>query len=459
VTYQLRPDQIADLALLMNDPKLMHLSDPGTGKTPTICTYQRYLWLHKQVRSVWPMPKSLMDKNYEEAMRWGGWEKGDVQVVDGPLDMSSDPKVLIMGFQRFSMTQKDIPPEFSAIQIDEWHKGFGGVNSGQTQALYAFMERQGKYFTPMTGTLIDGKLETAFPALNIIEPRYYGNDKAFSRFHTSIDPFTGKKIAYRNHEHLQKILQKHSIRRLFKDIFGEQEVVTQVEWLTMNVEQRKLYDKFEKEAILELENFYITGTEPGVAFIRACQIMEHPNRFPNLMDGTGYVDIMPGERPAKIDRLDLHLTDHLENGTPFIIYAAMRPQQHEALALAQSLGLEVGYLGGDASIANRNAADLAFREGRVQGLVCSPLVADAGFNWQFCGEKEVCHVIFCSLPYKDVVFSQAVRRTIRKTRTAALRVTVLAYRDSLDIRKMNILMQKSADANKVDPTQPILKFF
>ena len=39
---QLCANQIADLALLMNDPMKMHLSDPGTGKTPTICVYQRY---------------------------------------------------------------------------------------------------------------------------------------------------------------------------------------------------------------------------------------------------------------------------------------------------------------------------------------------------------------------------------------------------------------------------------
>ena len=321
------------------------------------------------------------------------------------------------------------------------------------------MQRQGEFFTPMTGTLIDGKLETAFPAINIIEPRYYGSAELFTRYHTTYDPFTQKKTGYRNHAHLQAILQKHCIRRLFKDIFGDQEVVTQVEWLAMNEEQRRLYDKFEKEAILELENFYITGTEPGVAFIRACQIMEHPNSFPNLLVGKGYVDIMPGERPAKIDRLDLHLTDHLENRTPFIVYAALRPQQHEALALAKKLGLNVGYLGGDASTAERDAADKAFRAGDLQGLVCSPLVADAGFNWQFNGDREVCHVIFCSLPYKDVVYSQAVRRTVRQRRSHALRVTVLAYRDSLDIRKMMILMSKSADANRVDPTQPILTFF
>jgi hypothetical protein len=226
----------------------------------------------------------------------------------------------------------------------------------------------------------------------------------------------------------------------------------------MNDEQRRLYDTFEKEAILELENFYITGKEPGVAFIRACQIMEHPNRFPNLA-GSGFVDIMPGETPAKLDRLELHLTDHLETRTPVIIYAAMRPQQREAFALAEKMGMRVALIDGDATSAERFHADRAFRAGELDTLVCSPQVADTGFNWQFSGERELAHIIFCSLPYKDVVYSQAAKRAIRRNRSGPLRITVLAYRDSLDICKMQILMNKSLDAARVDPTQTILTFF
>jgi hypothetical protein len=455
---ELRPDQIADLALLMLHPKHLHLSEPGTGKTPTICVYQRWLFDHHGVRSVWPMPKSLLEKNRGEALLWGGWDEDEVQIVDGPLGLPTQAKVLLMGFQRFAMEQAKLPADFRAIQIDEFHKGFGGHSSAATNSLYDFCQRQGEFFTPMTGTLIDGKLETAFPALNIIEPRYYGSFDAFRNFHTSYDPFTSKKIGYRQHEHLQKVLRKHCIRRLFADIFGHQEVVTQVEWLAMNDEQRRLYDTFEKEAILELEEFYITGKEPGVAFIRACQIMEHPNRFPNLQLGKGFVDIMPGSVPAKLDRLELHLTDHLETKTPVIIYAALRPQQQEAFLKAKYMGMRVRLIDGAATPIERAEADELFRAGEIDTLVCSPQVADTGFNWQFSGDRELAHIIFCSLPYKDVVYSQAVKRAIRKNRSSALRVTVLAYRDSLDIRKMQILMNKSLDAVRVDPTQTILKF-
>lgn len=442
----------------MNNPKHMHLSDPGTGKTPTICIYQRYLWEHKGTPSIWTMPKSLLKKNREEALLWGGWKDDEVVILDGPFDQVKPAKLYLMGFQRFAIERQAgrIPEEFKAIQIDEFHKGCGGHKSFQTEALYHFMERA-DYFTPMTGTLVNGKLETAWPALQIIEPRYYGSFEGFQRFHTAYDAFTNTKLGYRNHEHLQTILRKHCIRRLFKDIFGEQEIVTQIEWLDMAPEQRALYDKFEKEAILELEQFFITGQAPGTAFIRARQIMEHPHKFPNLgPTDEDWVDIMPGEPVAKTEALDLHLTDHMENKTPFIIYASLVPQQLEIVEQCKAMGLRVGHVGANSG---RYVADEMFRSGHLDGIICSPLVADAGYNWQDCGDQEVNHIIFASLPYVDVTFTQAVRRAIRRKRKSALRVSVLAYRNSVDPRIMHLVQQKSLDNCKVDPTQMAVKFF
>jgi phosphoglycolate phosphatase-like HAD superfamily hydrolase len=456
----LRPDQIADLAILMNNPRHMLLSEPGTGKTPTICVYQRWLREQHGTPSVWTMPKSLLEKNRDEAIQFGGWAPEDVVIVDGTqrdveAQLAKPAGVFLMGFRRFEMEWQKFPREWKAFQADEFHKGFGGHDSLQAQAMYGFMQRQGEWFVPMTGTLLDGKLETAFPAINVIEPRYYGSFESFCHYHRMIDLFTGKKTGYRNHDNLQTVLRKHGIRRLFSDIFGPQDPVMQVEWLSMSEAQREIYDRFQNEAILELEKFYIDGTQPGVAFMRACQIMDHPNRFPDLVDEGQFVDIMPGHRTAKAERLDLHLTDHVETGRPLIIYAPWVPQQHEAFELARQAGLRVGLITGATSSTERGQIDRGFRAGELNCLICSPLVADAGFNWQFCGLQEVPHIIFLSLPYKDTTLQQAIRRAIRQARATALRVTILAYKQSLNIRQMQLIEQKSIEANRVDPTYKV----
>ena len=60
---------------------------------------------------------------------------------------------------------------------------------------------------------------------------------------------------------------------------------------------------------------------------------------------------------------------------------------------------------------------------------------------------------------RDVNFVQAYRRASRGTRTSILRVTTLAYEDSIDQRKLDILASKSQLANKVDESRRVLKFW
>ncbi|MFU8865474.1 MAG: hypothetical protein ACNA7O_16300, partial [Rhodobacterales bacterium] len=58
---ELRDYQVADLAFYMATPKCGNFSDPGTGKTPSVCVYIWWLWHERKIRSIWTMPKSLLE--------------------------------------------------------------------------------------------------------------------------------------------------------------------------------------------------------------------------------------------------------------------------------------------------------------------------------------------------------------------------------------------------------------
>ena len=466
--WELRPDQIEDLAKLMQNPRWIMGGEPGTGKTPTICVMQRYLWDHHQTGTIWAMPLSLLKKNREEALRFGGWDPADVVIVDGTpaqvqVQMLMPAKVFLMGFARFAKILKEgkFPERFRAMHTDEHHKGFSGHDSSRTGALYEFMKQQGKWFVPATGTIINGKLDTAYPAIQIIEPRYYGSFDGFKNRHHQLDMWTGKRIGFQDHAHLQEILQAHGSFSKWKDIFGNEQKVIQVELVEMEAEQKVLYKKFEKDALLELEQFFIDGTMPGVAFHRARQIMEIPNHFPDLRfpNSKATVDIIPGRRPGKLERLELHLTDHFTNGTPFVIFAPLIKQQLQIFELCESLGIKTGLLVGASPPRQRAQTDEAFRAGVLQGIVASDQVADAGFNWQFWGpnKQEVGHCIFAALNYVDTTFFQAYRRFLRETRLTPLRITVMKYVDSLDFRIAEINNRKSYDAKLIDPHRELLR--
>lgn len=456
--FQLREDQISDLAYFMANPKALFLSEPGTGKTPVVCVLQRWLWTEHQIGTVWTMPSKLMVKNKEEAMLFGQWPSSDdVVIVESEKDLEKPAKVFIMTFARFRMSWEKLPSYVTALHIDEHHKGFGGVNSGQTNAMNQFMWTRGTHYLPMTGTLYNGKPDTCYSALSIIEPRYYGNYDGFKNFHHVIDLWTGKVTDYRNLDHLQKLLTKHGRRRLWRDIHGDVNIVLHKEIVDMEPEQQRLYDTLKDEAILELERFFVDGTLPGVAFIRCRQILEHPNYFPDLtMPGTT-VDIIPERRPGKLELLDLHFENHAANKQPLVVFASLIPQQRQILELSREHGLRFEILNGEVSHAESSQISKAFETGALDGLVCSPLVADAGFNWQFSGGKEVSHAIYASLDFRDTSFVQSYGRFLRGKRESALRLTILKYRNSLDDRIAYLVNKKSRDAQKVDPSRTILE--
>jgi hypothetical protein len=305
----------------------------------------------------------------------------------------------------------------------------------------------------MTGTLVNGRLDTAYPSIHVIEPRYYPSYWAFKNYH-GIEDADGKIIGWKNHHELSQIFARHAIRRTFEQVYGPESKVVLTEVVKMNERQRELYDEFGSTAMLELDQFYIDGTLPGVAFIRARQIMEHPNEFPNLVEKGKFIDIMPGETPAKEDLLEVHLEDHRRTKKPLVIFSALLPQHRRINALCEKIGLRAAMINSTVSDSKRAAADVAFRNGTLDAAICSPACTAVGFNWQLSGGKEVDHMIFISLDFMDATFLQAYRRAMRGVRKTPLRITVMEYEDSLDQRIFEIVREKSVEANKVDPTRP-----
>jgi len=457
----LRTDQIADLAFYIANKRCLNLSDAGTGKTPSVVVMQYYLWSELQVGTVWVQPKRLLDKNRREILRFTDFKEEDVVIVDGTPKqiekmLKSGAKVFLMGFRRFALSWRGLPKYVKAVHVDEFHMGFKSAESAATQQLFAAMDSRMEWFLPMTGTIISGKLTSAYPAIHVVEPRYYPSAEAFEYQH-AIKDYDGKTIGWTGHGKLSAIFGRHAIRRTFESIHGKQEVVEIPEVVSMTARQREMYDEFHKEAVLELEKFFLDGSQPGVAFIRARQLMEHPNEFPDLTDIGHFVDVMPGEKPGKEELLEIHLEDHMNNGKPLIIFTPMIPQQQRIMAMLERRGIKFGLINGSVSTKVSDQADRDFCEGRIQVLLCSPQCASVGYNWQFNGEQEVDHIIFMTMDYNHDTYLQARQRAIRGKRTTPLRVSVFEYEDSADQHILGIVYRKSLDAHKVDPTMPIVQ--
>lgn len=460
----LRIDQQADLVFLFQNPRAMLLHEPGTGKTPTVCVNQFARWSTKQVRTVWVMPKALLDKNKRELMRFTPFVDSDIAIVDGDAKrvnkaLGSGAKVFLVGPDRFRLSYGALPSDVRAIDVDEMHMCFKGGTSQRTLAFLHFAGRC-EQVVIMTGTLIDGRLDSAWPAIHAINPGYYPlGYRQFVNNHAILDEYE-KPAAWRGHERVAEILGRHGIRRTFKSIYGEDAVVPQPQWVEMHPQQQTYYDQLESSAVVELDEVMIDGTIPGVNLIRARQILEHPESFPDpRTEGATRIDLMKGEEHGKLAVLRIHFEDHLRNGKPFLVFSAFPDQQKRIAAIATEMGLKIGLLNSEASTAKRAMVNTDFVAGRTQGIVGSGQIASVGFNWQFWGpdKVEVEHVIVASLSYSDSDFIQSYRRAVREKRQGPLRLTVLLYDCEVERRLCRRLQAKSLDAHKVDPTREIIK--
>lgn len=330
-------------------------------------------------------------------------------------------------------------PDFDLLLVDELHMAYGGMESGLTESFF-FLNQHCSRFVGMTGTLINGKLSSAFPALHAIEPRYYGSPQGFMFEHALVTDDYGRVVMWTNEAKLSQIIRQHSIRRTFKEVYGDEDVVFFPQYIDLNEKLRVEYDKFHDEAMLELDDGRVLdGSLPGVAFTRARQIMAHPETM----------GIAPGEMTGKDERLLIHLSE----GQKCLIFASLIPEQNRIKALAESLGLRVGLINSTASGPNRAKIDAQAQAGELDVIVASGPTAAVGWNWEMFD-----HVIFVSISFLDVDILQAYRRASRGTRTKTLRVTFMIYRNTVDIKVYKIVTVKSELANRVDSSRPILIF-
>lgn len=443
----LRDYQVVDLAFYMQEPRCLNTSDPGTGKTASVCAYAWYMWSDLGHRVVWTMPKSLLKKNKDELIEFSGFSPDDIAIVDGTPKqrkkaIESDAKVFLIGFTAFSNQWPELVaahPDINCLLVDELHMGYGGHNSQRTQNLYAAMQNI-KYFVGMTGTIINGRLNSIYPSIQVIDPRMYTSYDGFMMAHAITDDY-GRVVAWRNQERLKKFLGRFAIRHSFQEIYGPEAKVIIHEKVPMDPIQRAAYDEFEETALLELEDTWLDGSfSKAVHIIHCRKIMEHPQTLGAPLDAI--------KTTGKEERLKVHLEDCKQSGKPMIVFAALVAQIERAADIARQMGLRVGVIHGGVSTNKRFEIDEQFRAGKIDVVIASPATTAVGYNW-----GHVDTMIFMSLDYMDSSFRQGYRRAIRGVRGKPLLIYILQYEDcEIEDRIFDIVQRKADMANDVDET-------
>lgn len=354
----------------------------------------------------------------------------------------SGARVFICTFAFLSAHWKrllEAAPDIDLFLVDEIHMGYGGNDSKQTDSFY-WVNKHVSRFVGMTGTLINGRLDTAFPAIHVIEPRYYGSYNGFVYEHCAASDDYGRIVTWKNETKLRQIIERHSIRRTFEEVYGEEDVVFFLEHLDVDEDVRAAYDEFHEKAMLELDDGRVLeGGMPGVDLIRARQLLAHPETMLKLKN----------EWTPK----DEWLITELAGGQKTLIFAALQPEQERLLRLCKSLGLEAELINANVSGKERDRIDERAQNGELDVIIGSGPTVAVGFNWEMFDT-----VVFASIDYMDTNVLQAYRRASRGGRTTQLRVVFLRYKDTVEKKIFKIVEKKSELANRVDPTRRVLTF-
>jgi SNF2 family DNA or RNA helicase len=457
------PEQVEDLAVAIAQPRSMNLSEPGTGKTGTAAVLSYYYWTEHGQKSIWVQPNHLRFKNKRELLAFTDFGPDDVEVFEKATDTlgvrkrktepranqhtgfvdyigSSTAKVFVVGFTFFKTFYErmlECHPDINLVVVDEGHLGFKTNDSKATRSLYQVMnEVEGYYY--MTGSPIDGRLDNVFPHIHIIEPNYYGSYRGFIRQHAGFIDDYNRVLWWTNEDKVKEILEKHSVRRLWRDIHGEQERDVMIVPVDMMPEMQKAYKEFDQMACLELDSYLLDGSNPGVATLRARQILGHPETF----------NLCKHETSGKDQMLMGFAEEAKDTGGGLVAYASLVPEVERNAEILRNAGLKVGMMHGSILPKVRDRIDQMFQNGELDAVSCSPAVASTGYNWQRSK-----HMVYTSLDYKDSNLEQSIKRGERELRDEALRVTILEYDGTVDQRIMKIINVKDALARTVLPTR------
>lgn len=441
---ELRPLQVGDLGFYIANKKCLNRSDTATGKTAPTCVMFKYVNDYEHGSSIWVMPKSLLGKNQEELVNWTGlsvliyrgkptqtkWRGEQYDVILTTAD------TLMAHYETIRLMLKK---KLTLIACDESHLYYSSITAKRTEWFVA-LTRKIERIIFLTATVIRGRLDSAFPIIHVIEPRYYGHHRGFMDQHCVRDSFTNKVIGWRNSEKVGKLLEKHSISHTFKEVYGDKNLVYLPVAVELDPKHRKMYEQFEQMAMLELEDeSVLSATEAGVHTIRCRQILACPE--------------VVGLKVAEIGK-DEWLFENILGGQfeKVVIFSSVQGEQVRLLRLVEEKGFTVAMINGSVSGEKRVKIDEAFRAGKIQVLVVSPITAGVGFNW-----KDMQAAVFMTPDYMDDSFMQAVMRGVRGVRETTLPIYIPQYRKSIEQKILGIIQRKSRLANEVDSRREILE--
>ena len=324
------------------------------------------------------------------------------------------------------------------IIFDESHL-IGHYNSRRSKAA-ARLGMYARNVLLLTGTPIPKRWYHIFGQFRAMDSRVFGSSypKFIAKWAIK-GGYMGKEITgCTDYESLSKIISKHSIRVLRKDVFDEPEVETLVIPVTLNATAKKTYDTLKKQYVAEL-----SGSQTITADLAITRIM----RLQQLCGGFITTDdgLTESISTDKLDVLRELVETKLEGGEQVVVFYRFTAEGNAIYGAVQHLTSKViGRIDGSVPEAARKSYRDFFQSGDSEIILIQIATGAMGIS------LDRAHInIFYSLDFSLSNFLQAKDRVMGRNQHDDVTNYLLAVEGTVDTKIMKTLKNDEDVASKI----------
>lgn len=415
--------------------------DPGLGKTSITYAALKILRTQHFIKRtlviaplrpcylVWPA----------EAQKWSDFNSTRVEVLHGPdknKALKRDADVYVINPEGlpwlFQQQNKWFYDKLDGLVIDESSK-FKHTNTQRFKNLKPMLPKFKRRII-LTGTPVPNGLLDLFGQIYILD-----GGAALGRFisHYRTEYFAptgfGGYTWVLNKGAEEKILEKISplvLRMSEVDYLKLPPLIKDTVFVDLPEETRELYDRLERDFVLQLRSGDVTAINAAAATMKLRQIA----------NGGVYTDNLDEDKPRVSGPRtwdDLHdmktgavleLLEELGGKPTLIAYEFKHDLARLQKALKKVYKRDIPYIGGGVNMRDTKTIEAAWNAGQIPMLLVQPQSVSHGLNLQKGGRA----VIFHSLTYNYEDYDQLIRRIWRQGQKARVFIYHIVARDTVD---------------------------
>lgn len=355
---------------MQSNPRVLDLSDAGTGKTYVAIEFIKHILTQRPGSKVLVFaPLSILDVAWGADLAKFAPELRYSICIAGKRKAAfdRDADVYITNHDAVKWVARELNlSNFAGLIIDEItaYKNPGSQRSKAAAAIASQFE----YRLGMSGTLTTNTVLEAFHPTFIIDDGERLGTKYYAFRNIMCEPkqvgrsLNAVKWSDRpgSEETVADLLSDITIRHKLEDCIDIPPCTERDIAFELSAKHRKLYKEFERDALLELKDKTITAVHAGVLANKLLQIASGA-----IYDNEGGYEILDTERY----KLAIQLASEREQT---LIGFLWKHQRDQLAALAQSEGLSFAIIDGSTKQADRTAIVTAFQAGKLRLILAHP---------------------------------------------------------------------------------------